>query len=198
MKGLIIKYICIILWCLVIMPLPCFTEESIEKRLEKNGERISIENYYLLETVCKERRGPVPLIIVYCYDGFYSLYDTGLEYEKIGNKRYFGNYKVDNNVKKLSTEIVDKNMPLDDFINTYLEKNENDESYRTSDLGYGLFLPAEITETILFAAQYNYDFLVLAEHGYVNTIKLYLPNSYEYALKYYEKIYGLEKDRYGE
>lgn len=66
-----------------------FSEEVIEKRLEKNIERIGIENYYLLETVCKDHRGPVPLIIVYCYDGFYSLYDTELKYEKIGGKRYF-------------------------------------------------------------------------------------------------------------
>lgn len=193
MKDLIIKYICIILWYLIIIPVACFSEEVIEKRLEKNIERIGIENYYLLETVCKAHRGPVPLIIVYCYDGFYSLYDTELKYEKIGGKRYFFDYKVDDSIKKLSTEIADKNMPLDDFINTYLEKSEHDESYRISDFGYGPFLPSEIREAILFAAQYNYDFLILAENGYEHVIKLYLPDSYEYALKYYDKIYRMKK-----
>lgn len=193
MKDLIIKYICIILWYLIIIPVACFSEEVIEKRLEKNIERIGIENYYLLETVCKDHRGPVPLIIVYCYDGFYSLYDTELKYEKIGGKRYFFDYKVDDSIKKLSTEIADKNMPLDDFINTYLEKSEHDESYRISDFGYGLFLPSEIREAILFAAQYNYDFLILAENGYEHVIKLYLPDSYEYALKYYDKIYRMKE-----
>ena len=194
MKGFIIKYMkFIFLWALMVIPIACFPEETVERRLEKNTERIGIENYYLLETVCRDRRGPVPFIAVYCDDGFYLLYDTGLEYEKIGNKRYFFDYKVDDSSKKLSMEVADKNMPLNDFINTYLEKNEHDESYSPSDLGYGPLLPSEIREGILFAAQYNYDFLILAENGYSHVIKLYLPDSYEYALKYYEKIYGLKK-----
>ncbi|UTC50318.1 hypothetical protein [Treponema sp. OMZ 855] len=195
MKGLIIKYICIILWYWVTVSIPCFSEETFERQLEKNIERIGIENYYLLETVYRERHGPVPSIAVYCDGGFYSLYDTGLEYEKIGNKRYFFDYKVNDSIKKLSTEIADKNMPLNDFINTYLAKNEHDESYRISDFGYGPFLSSEMMETILFAAQYSYDFLILAENGYEHEIKLYLPDSYEYALKYYEEIYGLKKQK---
>lgn len=88
MKGLIIKYICIILWCWSTVSIPCFSEETLERQLEKNIERIGIENYYLLETVYRERHGPVPFITVYCDGGFYSLYDTGLECEKIGNKRW--------------------------------------------------------------------------------------------------------------
>lgn len=89
MKGLIIKYICIILWCWATVSILCFSEETLERQLEKNIERIGVENYYLLETIYRERHGPVPFIAVYCDGGFYSLYDTGLEYEKIGNKRYF-------------------------------------------------------------------------------------------------------------
>ena len=88
MKGLIIKYICIILWCWATVSIPCFSEETLERQLEKNIERIVAENYYLLETIYRERHGPVPFIAVYCDGGFYSLYDTGLECEKIGNKRW--------------------------------------------------------------------------------------------------------------
>lgn len=184
MKGLHINNKIFMLNCLFLLSIFCFAEENTEKRLEKNIDRITIENYFL-ENISKKDNATIPVIIVYCYDGYYFLYETKMKYEVIDTKRYFFDYKVDKNINKLSTDIADKNMSLDDFINKYLIKND-DNSYSISYKNYDIFTPKdEFLSPIFFAAQYNYDFLILIEHGYSTTITLYLPNSYEYVKKEY-------------
>ena len=169
---------------LFLLSIFCFAEENIEKRLEKNIDRIKIENYFL-KNISKNDKATIPVIIIYCYDGYYFLYETKMEHAVIGTKRYFFDYKVDKNVSKLSTDIADKNMSLDDFSNKYLIKND-DKSYSISYKNYDIFTPKdEFLSPIFFAAQYNYDFLILIEHGYLTTITLYLPDSYKDVRKKY-------------
>lgn len=61
-----------------------------------------------------------------------------MEYTILGTKRYFFDYKVDKGIIKLSTDIADKNMSLDDFIDKYLIKND-DGSYSISYKNYDIF-----------------------------------------------------------
>ncbi|QOW61642.1 hypothetical protein [Treponema pedis] len=189
MKDLHINNKIFLMSYLFLLSIFCFSEESIEKRLEINIDRIKIENYFL-ENICKKDNAIVPVVIVYCYDGYYSLYDTKMKYTTLETRRYFFDYKVDKGISKLSTDIADKNMNLDDFINQYLVKND-DKSYSISYKNYDIFTPKNnFLSSIFFAAQYSYNFLILIEHGYSPTITLYLPDSYENVKKKYNIFFN--------
>lgn len=160
-----------------------YSENISEKRLEKNIDRIRIENFFL-QTLDYDNN-VVPFIAVYCFNSYYLVYDTGLDYNKIGGQRYFFDYKVDKKISNISLYITDKNLSLEDFINKYLVKY-NDGSYRINYRGYDIFTPKDkFLLPILLAAQYNYDFLIIVEHGYSPVVKLYLPNAYKNAINEY-------------
>lgn len=183
-KNLRIKHM-IIFYCICLCyHFCCFAEEEFERRLEKNIDRIKIENYLLLERI-NGSRGLIPVIFIYCYNEYYPLYATKIDYKKIGRQRYFFNYKVGKDTQPILTTIADKNMKLDDFISKYLIKDEDSQSYEVSDMGYGPFVPEGMKGSILFAAQYNYDFLILSESSHDWDIRLYLPDAYEYVIKKY-------------
>jgi hypothetical protein len=148
----------------------CFSQEINIKTLEKNADRIFIENYYYSG---KKEYGKFSIIFVYCYDGYYKLDDTYLNPDTIGYQRYFFNNMIKNIEKKVSTKIADERLSLDDFIKKYLKKGNNN-NYNVLNTEK-LFAPPNDILSILFAAQYNYDFLILGEN---NNLNLYLPKDY--------------------
>jgi len=151
-----------------------YGQDIQERRLEKNKERIFLENYYYSgENVW----GTYALIYVYCVDGYYGLIDTDLDYRLIGNTRYFLEAKAKYPDKKVSTKISDKKLPLEDFIKEYLIKIEGKKYYMLrEDLRDPLLNSLDEVKAVLFAAQYNYDFLLLGEDG--KGIHLYLQKDY--------------------
>lgn len=173
MKELVIKETSIFLFMLSVCAF-FYAQDTYERRLEKNSERIFLENYYYSgENVW----GTYALIYVYCVDGYYELTDTDVNYRVIGNTRYFFCAKVKSPDKKASTKIADRKLPLEDFIKEYLIKIEGKKYYMLrDDLRDPLFSSLDEINAVFFAAQYNYDFLLLGEDG--KGIYLYLPKDY--------------------
>lgn len=173
MKELVIKKIGVFLFMLSVCAFS-YGQDIQERRLEKNSERIFLENYYYSgENVW----GTYALIYVYCVDGYYELTASDMDYRAIGNTRYFGDAKVKSPDKKVSTKIMDKKLLIEDFIKEYLIKVEGKKYYMLrDDLRDPLFSSLDEINAVFFAAQYNYDFLLLGEDG--KGIHLYLPHDY--------------------
>ena len=151
--------------CILYIITPCI--------LEDNYERIKIENFFLLQS----DSNVYPIIFVYCYDGYYGVHETLLDYNKLGCKRYFFDAKLKPNADSTSLRISNERLTIDDFINKYLIKQDDAHYYTINNKKYGLFTGTSEADikAILFAAQYNYNFLILAEYG---RIHLYLPKDY--------------------
>jgi hypothetical protein len=149
-----------------------FTQEILEKKLEKNMERMKIENYFLLGETMKE----YSIIFIYCNGGYYPLHNTTLNCINIGYKRYFLDKPIKTTGKKISTQIADEKLAFAEFKDRYLIKKDGENYYNVSEIiKHDLFASIENINSILFAAQYNYDFLILCEDGDIN---LYLPDNY--------------------
>ncbi len=186
MSAFHIKHI-LLLIAILLLPVFCFTDDGIDMRLEKNTDRIEIENYFLLRHSFESTGGIYPIVFVYCNNGYYGLYDTDIEYKKIGTKRYFLNQTINVSAEKIAMDIANENMTLEDFIEKYLEKND-DGSYRVADLCYDnlfTYMPDEMLKSILFAAYYNYDFLILVVYGYSHQITLYSLENYKDVIEKY-------------
>ena len=171
-RGLIIKYFFLLLY----IPSASFSQEMHENILENNIARITIENYYYAGTAV---RNTYAIIFVNCNGDYYYLYDTTLDFKDIGYQRYFYDTNINITGRKVSTAISNEKLPLNEFIAKYLVKKDNENYYNVYEiLNQDLFISSEKREkinSILFAAQYNYNFLILGEYGSLN---LYLPENY--------------------
>ena len=169
MKDLLINFHFVVF---ILISFTAFTQELIVKTLDKNIKRMVIENHYYPGTVMNI----YSIIFVYCNGGYYNLYDTSLDYRIIGYQRYFCDTNINITGKRISTELSDNKLPIDEFVSRYLVKVDNEECYNVNEIiNRDIFYNIEKINSILFAAQHNYDFLILGENGNIN---LYLPENY--------------------